>query len=536
MAEDLTLAMFDGVLNKPLQKIDDNPVEGQNDSHADEVASLQAEREQLQAELASIRSEMDFQILKEQELEHRNEQANKTIQEMKRQLDASREELHQANKAHEAAQTKLASVNEESLRLEQLALKLQSDNRDLCDQLALAQAATEESQRQLSDVASPEGGDGDVNLLSESLRDENLNLRERVSTLESELSNMQTDLSMRKDNPTTSTTELPPHEKSEEAPLLAAAYQQISVLNTQLAQLYTELTITRTEALHLRNERSAAESGGAVGGEKGDKTGNAAGAVDVQKQSQQIADLVSDIRHLQLDLEYHQQKLDQMIEEKQQMMRDLKKSQVDLTEARRQVEERDQMLKHREVDLAQLKQEARASLGEGEGSAANEATLAALRAEAAAKDSALIVSHYELHKEKLVRDRLEQKNFKLMERMQKLMMVVETMRKDNVNLERSLAARERSHDEKDLQLRQMTSKAKQLQKMAKASSRSGQKDGSITDRKYKGASMELEVAPSQSLPPLERSQRSGDSIGGRRSGMSTPRTPRRSAESPYLTR
>lgn len=30
----------------------------------------------------------------------------------------------------------------------------------------------------------------------------------------------------------------------------------------------------------------------------------------VLKQSQQIADLVGDIRHLQLDLEYHQQKLD----------------------------------------------------------------------------------------------------------------------------------------------------------------------------------------------------------------------------------
>jgi hypothetical protein len=50
----------------------------------------------------------------------------------------------------------------------------------------------------------------------------------------------------------------------------------------------------------------------------------------------------------------------------------------------------------------------------------------ALRGEVAAKDSALIVSHYELHKERHLRDRLEQKNLKLMDRLQKLMMVVET--------------------------------------------------------------------------------------------------------------
>merc|ERR1712054_257755 len=96
-----------------------------------------------------------------------------------------------------------------------------------------------------------------------------------------------------------------------------------------------------------------------------------------------------------------------------------------------------------------------------------EGTLAALRAEAAAKDSALIVSHYELHKEKLLRDRLEQKNLKLMERMQKLMMVVETMRKENVTLERNLVNREQTCETKEAQLRQVTQKAKQLQKIVK---------------------------------------------------------------------
>merc|ERR1719327_1231424 len=143
-----------------------------------------------------------------------------------------------------------------------------------------------------------------------------------------------------------------------------------------------------------------------------------------------------------------------MIEEKQQMMRDLKKSQGELEEAKRQVEERDQMLKHREVDLRQLKEEMKSPRSGQVGEFEGDGTLAALRAEAAAKDSALIVSHYELHKEKLLRDRLEQKNTKLMERMQKLMMVVETMRRENISLEKLLSAKDRANDAKEVQLRQ----------------------------------------------------------------------------------
>merc|ERR1711976_252787 len=165
---------------------------------------------------------------------------------------------------------------------------------------------------------------------------------------------------------------------------------------------------------------------------------------------------------------------------KQKMMKDLKKSQGELEDARRQIEERDQMLKHRDVDLRQMKEEMRSPRG-GVGQVGSEVegdgTLAALRAEAAAKDSALIVSHYELHKEKLLRDRLEQKNLKLMERMQKLMMVVETMRKENVTLERNLVARAHSGETKEQQLRQGTQKAKQLQKIVK---KAGQKGGSKT--------------------------------------------------------
>merc|ERR1712113_610370 len=109
------------------------------------------------------------------------------------------------------------------------------------------------------------------------------------------------------------------------------------------------------------------------------------------------------------------------------------------------------MLKHREVDLAHLKQEMKSPRMQSSGSDNDGSMLVALRTEAAAKDSALIVSHYELHKEKLMRDRLEQKNLKLMERMQKLMMVVETMRKENVTLERNLVSREQACDNKEQQ-------------------------------------------------------------------------------------
>merc|ERR1712113_641298 len=123
------------------------------------------------------------------------------------------------------------------------------------------------------------------------------------------------------------------------------------------------------------------------------------------------------------------------------------------------------MLKHREVDLAHLKQEMKSPRMQSTGSDNDGSMLVALRTEAAAKDSALIVSHYELHKEKLMRDRLEQKNLKLLERMQKLMMVVETMRKENVTLERNLVSREQACDNKEQQLRHVTQKAKQLQKV-----------------------------------------------------------------------
>merc|ERR1719230_2018927 len=72
---------------------------------------------------------------------------------------------------------------------------------------------------------------------------------------------------------------------------------------------------------------------------------------DADKRNNQIADLVSDIRHLQLDLEYHQQKLDQMIEEKREMMAQMREKDRELGVVKASLEERDQELQHKELDL-----------------------------------------------------------------------------------------------------------------------------------------------------------------------------------------
>merc|ERR1719214_272387 len=153
------------------------------------------------------------------------------------------------------------------------------------------------------------------------------------------------------------------------------------------------------------------------------------------------------------------------------MMQQLKKSQDELAFAKVQIQERDQLIKHQEIDLQRSMQETKVTGPDKE--AKLEETCETLKNEAAAKDSALIVSHYELHKEKLMRDRLEQKNLKLMERLQKLMMVVETQRKENFGLEKQLSTHEKMVDEKDQQLREVTHKAKQLQKAFKAQSVQG---------------------------------------------------------------
>merc|ERR1719158_2670636 len=148
------------------------------------------------------------------------------------------------------------------------------------------------------------------------------------------------------------------------------------------------------------------------------------------------------------------------------MIQQLKKSQDELAFAKVQIQERDQLIKHQEIDLQRSMQETKVTCPDKE--AKLEETCETLKNEAAAKDSALIVSHYELHKEKLMRDRLEQKNLKLMERLQKLMMVVETQRKENSGLESKLFTHEQMVEDKDRQLKEVTHKAKQLQKAFKA--------------------------------------------------------------------
>mmetsp|Transcript_42264 Transcript_42264/g.106491 ORF Transcript_42264/g.106491 Transcript_42264/m.106491 type:complete len:514 (+) Transcript_42264:57-1598(+) len=468
VAEEMTSSMIDGVLGAPLPTIPAGAESFCTDAR-DDVAVLQAQNDQLQNEIKNVRNELEFASLKEDELEKRNQSAQLIVDDWRRKHAALQEQLHETQ------------------------CELQRTKEQLAKQTCSGQHILHSGQPM------------DVEVLPSHDREAADKLRPRVSALEAELAERG------KDVPSTQATMELAGEGSEDPPLLAAAYHQISVLNTQLAHLYTELTMARTEVQHLRSVQES---------EGHDQHTNSTlipnGEVDAKKQSQQIADLVGDIRHLQLDLEYHQQKLDHMIEEKQKMMKDLKQCRSELAETRQLAEEREQMLRHRDVDLQHLKQELKCPRpADSDGG-----MVSALRTEAAAKDSALIVSHYELHKEKLLRDRLEQKNTKLMERMQKLMMVVETMRRENISLEKLVTAKDRANDAKELQLRQAMQKAKQLQKSQRAA------------RSKTKAPSELPPTELQGLPPVDRQHRSVESGGGRQSGMSTPHTPR-CPPSPY---
>jgi len=438
VAEDVTLGMFDGMLGTSLSQISDGPEPGANSA---ELA--QAEAEQLRAELACARSELEFANLKEEELNSRYRVAQEDLAAARRQVqDAQKESAENAQQLQQLQQ-----------------------------ELASARITAASAQGELKAVLEQQAAPGEAEGLEHT--SELQLLRAKVRSLEENLASADARL-----RAPASGAEVA--EGSEEGPLLQAAYQQISVLNTQLSVLYTDLTMARAEAHH-----GVSDGSNQVSGRQEPESG---------KQNQQIAELVSDIRHLQLDLQYHQQKLEQMLQEKQQMMSELQKSKADLAEARQKLEEREQMLQHQEVDLVRFKEMSETSRSVGP-STEDGGMLLALRTEAAAKDSALIVSHYELHKEKLLRDRVEKKNVKLIERMQKLMMVVESMRKDNVTLERTLANKERLHEEKEMQFRKNSKKV---------SARGPRERGN--------SSLELE-APQHSLPPVD----------GRSSGFSTPR-------------
>lgn len=477
MGRALTSSLFETVISNSLQPAED-----------ERVAKLKEEVARLQSEL-DARREAEFAALKD-ELKTRDREAQ--VQELSQELATVRQQLEDTN-----AKLKQSQHEQQNLRRE----------------LDMAQAALKKQPSPTSD-----------------LEVENSSLRAQVLGLESQLSGLNDELTQRTASLMVGENSSLRVGSSEETPMLSAAYQQISLLNTQLAHLYTELTMARTEAATLRAEREQMSLEEGSMGLAAASTTTAEANAESQRQAQQIADLISDIRHLQLDLEYHQQKVDQLLQEKQQMLKDLKKSKTDLDQAKRDLEDKQQLLKHQEVDLAHYRQlEQRSQNGTLSCMTSDDGMLDALRSEAAAKDSALIVSHYELHKEKLMRDRLEQKNMKLMERMQKLMMVVETMRKDTVNLERALATRERLCEEREVQLRAVTQKARQLQRSTKADKTRG-------SGVKKAPVLELESSY-QSLPPLDSSRRSDAARNsGLNSGRNTPRTPRGGLSSPYTSR
>jgi len=463
------------------------------------INRLQAEIDTLQQELAGAKNEVEFATLKEEELEMRISKHEDTIKSLSRQLQVANQDLSQ----YESAKSVPLSGREFGLESEVVGLRRRVH--ELEAQLRRQQVQPQQ-QPETKNSSGPAGDAVEQSATANAGGDD-----------------------------------------SGEGSLLTAAYQQISVLNTQLAHLCTELTMARSEAQQLRSvatSQQPALEGGQPGqpGQPGQQgqlalplpaseaaTQGVVAAIEAQRSSSQIADLVSDVRHLQLDLEYHQQKVDQLLQEKQSNMVELKTTKGELTDAKKRIEEQDRLLKHRQVDLDHLQEELRTtsllSSAPQATAADGAATLDALRSEAAAKDSALVVSHYELHKEKLMRDRLEQKNVKLMERMQKLMMVVETMRRDTVALEKSLATKDKQCEERTVQLTQMTQRARQLHRMVKTG-----KAGSRDPKGQSGIILDFDSSGALESLPGFRKQRSIDSArgnaGGSRSGHSTPRTPR----------
>jgi chromosome segregation ATPase len=419
VADLVTSGLVDNVVE---QSIQEKCAEGDH-------IELKAQVQQLQTELSNVKAEVEFAGAEKKKLEEECELASQTISGLNQQVGTLVSQSQSTQKELAATKDLLAKLSAEKDKLQASNQSLESTLKQTTDELNSAKKVLGSSQNALTD------------------RDE---LQSQVVQLTKDLNGTREELN-EAHKKIAQTGDIP------EA--LAAANEQVAQLNTQIAHLYASLTMARTELEQARSGQFS-EDQGSMGAE-------------AAKQNSQIADLVSDIRHLQLDLEYHQQKLDQLIDEKHMMMQQVKKSQDDLTAAQMQIQERDQLLKHKDIDLQRATQEAK-SVGPVK-EAKLEEQCDALRKEAAAKDSALIVSHYELHKEKLMRDRLEQKNLKLMERLQKLMMVVETQRKENFGLEKQLSTHEKLVDEKDQQLREVTHKAKQLQKAFKAQSAQGLK-------------------------------------------------------------
>jgi chromosome segregation ATPase len=205
---------------------------------------------------------------------------------------------------------------------------------------------------------------------------------------------------------------------SEDQAKIVALQQEIGTLNQQMAHLFTELTFARTElAQHAEKHESASELA-------------------------QVPELLQDMRHLQLDLEYHQQKLDQVLEENRQLLaenKQHKEQELALVQAQ---DEQQQELRHLEIELSMRASGNSTSKMEGDPAKESE-----LRKDVQAKEGLLTKIHYELHKEKLARQRAEQRAAKLRDRLEKLMKVVEHQRDAVRQLEgRALSAEAQAND------------------------------------------------------------------------------------------
>jgi chromosome segregation ATPase len=449
VAEDMTSSLVDQLLEMSAKDQFDPP-EGEETNHGAQIASLKNLVEQLQLELSNTRSELEFSKAESNNLQKQNEASQTAITSLQKQVEAV---VGQVEGKHK----ELADQKKEKDSLSSSQKQLLTEHT----------ATKEELERMKEQMAAAGGGES----LNQEIAAENAALKGELKATKEELEAAR----KQAEDARALQSQIP---EGDQQAALQLANQQVAQFNTQMAHLYAQLTLARTELEQYKAGTEPASAGPSQ--------------ADVDKQNSQIADLVSDIRHLQLDLEYHQQKLDQLIDEKQAMMQAMNAAKQELTTAKQQIEEKDQLLRHKEIDLARMSQE-QSTAGPSK-EVKLEEQLMATRSEVAAKDSALIVSHYELHKEKLMRDRLEQKNLKLMDRLQKLMMVVETQRKENSTLERKLFTHEQMVEDKDKQLKEVTHKAKQLQRVFKAKAGKTPRGGPAGDPKQMSGNLTMEMS------------------------------------------
>lgn len=237
---------------------------------------------------------------------------------------------------------------------------------------------------------------------------------------------------------------------SEAQARVVAMQQEIATLNQQMAHLFTELTFARTE-LAQRAEQQ-----------------------DPSQELAQVPELLQDMRHLQLDLEYHQQKLDQVLEENTSLRDEVQKRKEEATTLAAKEEEAQQQVRHLEIELA-----TRPRAGQGGIQAQVSSPSTDLRKEIKAKEGLLTMSYYELHKEKLARQRAEQRAAKLRDRLDKLMGVVEQQREAVRELEARALSAETHANEGTAKLRVASNQVSRLTHLLGVSG----KQPSVPDRK-----------------------------------------------------